>query len=117
MKYEKEEWDGWGYEYKSQTAVMGLPLLHISFKYDANKMPVAAKGIVSIGQFGIGIINISQFGIGVVSVSQFAIAGYGVAQIGLAYGLVAQIGVYLGQGYGQFVTSLVEFISAVQNFF
>ena len=48
----------------------------ISLKYRSNLMPVPAKGIISIGQFGIGIINISQFGVGLISISQFTIALY-----------------------------------------
>jgi hypothetical protein len=58
---------------------MGLPLLHISFKYRPNKIPVPAKGIIAIGQFGIGIINISQFGVGIISIGQFTIAAYALA--------------------------------------
>ena len=50
----KEKRDGWGFEYKSKTIIMGLPLLHISFKYGPNKIPVPAKGIIAItlGQKG-----------------------------------------------------------------
>ena len=99
----RENWDGWGIEYKSETEIIGLPLLHISFKFSPNFMPVPAKGIISIGQFGIGVINISQFGIGVFSLSQFTVAGYAVAQFGIAYSLIAQIGLYIDQGYGQIV--------------
>lgn len=85
---------------------MGLPLLHISFKYKTNFTPVPAKGIISIGQFGIGIINISQFGIGVFSLSQFTIGVFAIAQFGIAYSLIAQFGLYIHQGYGQIVMSL-----------
>jgi hypothetical protein len=106
----KEKWDGWGFEYKSKTTLMGLPLLHISFKYRPNKMPVPAKGIISIGQFGIGIINISQFGIGTISVSQFTIAGYALAQFAIAYSLIAQIGFYINEGYGQLVWNINDLI-------
>jgi hypothetical protein len=38
----KEQWDGWGYEYKSNLSFFGLPLLHISFKYRPNRRPVVA---------------------------------------------------------------------------
>ena len=62
----RERWDGYGFEYKSQSTFLGLPLLHISFKYRPNRMPVVAKGVIAVGQFGVGIINI-QFGIGVIS--------------------------------------------------
>jgi hypothetical protein len=106
----KEKWDGWGIEYKSKTLLMGLPLLHISFKYRPNKMPVPAKGIISIGQFGIGIINISQFGIGIISISQFTIAVYALAQFAIAYSLIAQIGLYVNQGHGQLVWNIIELI-------
>lgn len=106
----REKWDGWGFEYKSKTNIMGLPLLHISFKYRPNKRPVPAKGIISIGQFGIGIINISQFGAGIISVSQFTIAVYALAQFAAAYSLIAQIGVYIHQGYGQLVWNVFELI-------
>jgi hypothetical protein len=106
----REKWNGWGFEYKSKTGIMGLPLLHISFKYRPNKMPVPAKGIISIGQFGIGLFNISQFGVGIISVSQFTIAFYALAQFAIAYSLIAQIGVYIHQGYGQLVWNVFELI-------
>jgi hypothetical protein len=58
----RDKWDGWGFEYKSKTTTMGSPLLHISFKFRPNRVPVPAKGIIAIGPFGCGIIYISQFG-------------------------------------------------------
>ena len=122
-----EKWDGWGFEYKSRTTLFGLPLIHISFKYRPNQigagggggtpnfpylrwLPVPAKGIISIGQFGIGVINISQFGIGFVSISQFTVAVYAVAQIAVAYSLIAQIGLYIDKGYGQIVRCIPDLI-------
>ena len=101
-----EQWNGWGFEYKSEATILGLPFLHVSFKYRPNFMPVPAKGIISIGQFGAGIINISQFGIGVFSISQFTVAVFSVAQFGIAHSLIAQFGFYLSQGYGQVVKSI-----------
>jgi len=92
---------------------MGLPLVHISFKYRPNRMPVPAKGIIAIGQFGMGVINISQFGIGIISVSQFTVAVYALAQFGVAYSLIAQIGLYLHRGYGQLVWNVLELIKKV----
>lgn len=102
----RPEWNGWGYEYKSKARLFGLPLLHVSFKYRPNRVPVVAVGVVSIGQFGAGIINISQFGIGVISLSQFTIGVYAVAQFAVAYACVAQFGIYVDKGVGQFVRSL-----------
>ena len=107
----KEKWDGWGFEYKSEASLLGMPLLHISFKYRPNRVPVPAKGVFAIGQFACGIFTLSQFGVGVVSVSQFTIAGYALAQIGFAYSLIAQLGVYIDQGRGQIVRSLSEILA------
>ena len=59
----KPKWDGWGYEYKSEATLFGLPLVHVSFKYRPNRAPVVARGIVAIGQFGCGVITIAQFGV------------------------------------------------------
>jgi hypothetical protein len=106
----KETWDGWGYEYKSHMSFLGLPLLHISFKYRSNRRPVVAKGIIAIGQFAYGIVTISQFGIGFFSVSQFTIAAYALAQFGLAYSLIAQIGLYINEGHGQLVKSVMDIL-------
>ena len=104
----KEKWDGWGFEYKSQATLFGLPLVHVSFKYRPNRAPVVAKGIIAIGQFACGIVTISQFGIGVFSVSQFTVAGFALAQFAAAYSLVAQFGLYVHEGRGQIVKSLTE---------
>jgi hypothetical protein len=104
----KEKWDGWGFEYKSKAAILGLPLLHISFKYRPNRVPVPANGVIAIGQFACGIITISQFGIGVVSISQFTVAVYALAQFAFAYSLIAQLGIYIHEGHGQLVKRLGE---------
>lgn len=107
----RAEWDGWGFEYKSRLRVLGLPFLHISFKYRPNRVPVVAKGFIAIGQFGVGVFNISQFGVGVFSLSQFTVAGYAVAQFALAWSCIAQIGVYVDRGYGQVVYRLSELLA------
>ena len=106
----KDQWDGWGFEYKSQTTLMGLPLVHISFKYRPDRRPVPAKGIIAIGQFGMGIVTIAQFGIGLFGICQFAIAGYALAQFAFAWSLIAQIGLYLHKGAGQVVFKLSELL-------
>jgi len=106
----REKWDGWGFEYKSEAALFGLPLVHISFKYRRNRVPVVARGIIAVGQFACGVITISQFGIGIISISQFTIAAYALAQFAAAYSLIAQIGVYIHEGHGQLVKSVTEII-------
>ncbi len=109
----RDKWDGWGYEYKSEARILGMPLLHISFKYRPNHVPVPARGFISIGQFGAGIINISQFGVGVFSLSQFTVAGFAVCQLGAAYSLIAQVGLYWEKGYGQIVINLGNVLSKI----
>ncbi len=104
----RARWDGYGFEYKSRATLAGIPLLHISFKYKPNRVPVVARGIVAIGQFAVGGLTLSQFGIGIVSVSQFTVAGLALAQFGAAYSLVAQFGLYVHQGRGQFVRNLAQ---------
>ncbi|MET0064871.1 MAG: zinc ribbon domain-containing protein [Candidatus Thiodiazotropha sp.] len=105
-------WNGWGYEFKSKATLLGLPLLHVSFKYRPNRAPVVAKGVIAIGQFGVGIINLSQFGIGLFSLSQFTISGFAIAQFTIAYSCIAQFGLYVDQGVGQFVHSLTHLLGA-----
>lgn len=102
----RPQWSGWGFEYRSAATLFGLPLVHISFKYGANRMPVVARGVLAIGQFACGIVTISQFGIGVFSVSQFTLAGFAIAQFAVAYSLIAQFGLYVGQGRGLLVTPI-----------
>ena len=107
----KEKWDGYGFEYKSEASFLGWPLVHISFKYRPNRMPVPAKGIIAIGQFAIGVINVSQFGIGVFCLGQFAIGAYVLAQFALAYSCIAQIGLFFESGTGQFVRKIGEVLA------
>jgi hypothetical protein len=109
----REKWDGWGFEYKSEATILGLPFLHICFKYRPNRRPVPAKGFIAIGQFAFGVITISQFGIGLFSVSQFTIAGYALAQMAIAYSLVAQFGIFLHQGRGQLVWNLSDLLRRI----
>ena len=99
-----------GYEYKSTITVLGLPLIHISFKYRSNRTPVVARGVIAIGQFACGLVTISQFGIGLISISQFTIAGLALAQFAAAYSLIAQIGLYIHEGHGQLVLKLADLL-------
>ena len=104
----RESWDGWGFEYKSKTTILGYPLVHVSFKYRPNRVPVPAFGVIAVGQFACGILTLSQFGIGVVSIGQFTVATFALAQFAFAYSLVAQFGLYIHAGHGQVVRSLAE---------
>jgi len=107
----REKWDGYGFEYKSEATFLGLPLLHVSFKYRPNRVPVVARGVIAIGQFAAGIITISQFSIGVISLSQFTIAGYALAQFAAAYACIAQFALYVDRGAGQITLKLADLLA------
>jgi hypothetical protein len=102
----RDKWDGWGFEYKTRTRILGMPFIHISFKFRPDYVPVPARGFIAIGQFATGVFTLAQFSIGVFSIGQFVIAGYALAQFAFAYSLVAQIGIYVNKGYGQIVKGL-----------
>lgn len=103
----KPDWDGYGFEYKSKAELLGLPLIHVSFKYRANFTPVVARGWLAAGQFSCGFVNLSQFGLGPFCLSQFAIAGAAVSQICAAVVAVCQIGLVY-DGWGQVLLKLVD---------
>ena len=109
----KAKWDGWGFEYKSEARIGGLPLLHVAFKFRPNRVPVPAIGVIAIGQFACGIVTVSQFGVGLVSIGQFTLAGFALAQFAVAYSLIAQLGLYFHEGRGQAVKNLMEWIQTL----
>lgn len=109
----REKWDGRGFEYKSQATLLGWPLVHVSFKYRPNRMPVPARGIIAVGQFAVGVVNVSQFGIGVFSLSQFTLSVFALAQFAIGYSLVAQFGLYFGEGHGQVVRNIFDLLGRV----
>ena len=53
----------WGYEWRTDAELLGLPIIHVAFGRKNGKLRVA-KGIVAIGQFAFGMITIAQFGVG-----------------------------------------------------
>jgi hypothetical protein len=105
------KWDGWGFEYRSRAELLGLPLVHVAFKYRPHRLPVVARGWLAVGQFACGVVTISQFGLGLVAVGQVAVGAWVLAQLGLAWRLVAQLGVYLDTGRGQLVWKLGQLLS------
>ena len=94
----------WGFEWKSETTMFGLPLVHIAFGWDLRTgRLMVAKGIIAIGQFGIGLITIAQFGIGIIfGLGQFMFGTFIIAQFAL--GLLFALGQFAFGTYaiGQF---------------
>ncbi len=102
----KANWDGYGFEYKSQFEVLGLPFIHVSFKYNRNRIPVVARGVIAIGQFAAGIISVGQFAAGMITIAQFGIGIISVSQLTVALYALAQVGLCVFGGYGQVVKVL-----------
>lgn len=88
----------WGYEWKSQTAIFGIPLIHLAIGWNqkTGKLMVA-KGIIAIGQFGIGLITIAQFGIGFL---------FGIGQVVSGMVCLGQVALAFYFGAGQIATGL-----------
>lgn len=98
--------DLWGFDWKTKTAVMGIPLVCVSFGRDHNGKRRIAKGLIAVGNYAIGGIALGQFALGVISIGQFA---FGLAAAGqLALAIVA--------GFGQFalgVFAVGQFVAGV----
>jgi len=89
----------WGYEWKSQTELFGLPLIHIAIGRNrkTGKLLVA-KGIIAIGQFAFGLVTIAQFGIGLL---------FGLGQFMLGFIALGQFAIGAYFGLGQFATGVI----------
>jgi len=78
------------YEYKSETILFGLPLVHIKFnRYGSSKISVA-KGIIAIGNVSVGALSI-----GGVAVGGLCLGGVSLGLVslgGLALGLLLALG-------------------------
>src|SRR6266545_4390571 len=60
---------GWGYEYKSETELFGLPLIHIAQGIDPTTgRPRVAKGIIAIGNIAIGVLALGGVSLGGITV-------------------------------------------------
>jgi hypothetical protein len=84
----------WGYEWRSQAELFGLPLIHVAYGYDSKTgLPRVAKGIIAIGNIALGV-----FALGGLAAGGFAIGGLGLGLFvlgGIAVGGVALGGMAL----------------------
>ena len=84
---------GWpfGYEYRSEASLFGLPLVHIASGFNpATRRPRIAKGIIAIGNVAVGGLAIGGLSFGVVSFGGFALGL--IALGGAAVGLLLALG-------------------------
>jgi hypothetical protein len=95
-------WPGyWGYEYRSDAAFLGLPLVHIAQGFDpATGRPRVARGVIAIGNiaiggFALGGVSAGLFAIGGIAAGGLTLAGISVAYAafgGMALGIYAAVG-------------------------
>jgi hypothetical protein len=105
----RQAWRGWGYEYKSEQKLFGLPLVHIAFGRDTNGKLRVAKGFIAIGQFAIGGITIAQFGVGYIfGLGQFVLAPIALGQFAAGLFAAGQFGFGLLMGAGLIATGLLK---------
>lgn len=85
----------WGYEYKSQTEILGLPLIHIAGGLNPRTgLPRVAKGIIAVGNFAVGLVAIGGIALG-----GFTFAGIGLGIFvlaGIALGIFVFGGIAVG---------------------
>ena len=96
-----------GYEYRSQKELFGLPLVHVVLGYGINSMtgkPRVAKGIIAIGHIALGGIAIGGLSLGVISFGGLAlgIAAVGGAAVGLLLALGGMAIGFIAIGGGAF---------------
>ena len=97
-----------GREWKSDTTIWGIPLVHVAYGRDENGKLRVAKGIIAIGQFAIGGITIAQFGIGFLfGFGQFVLAPLAIGQFAFALAAIGQFAITWLFGLGQFATGYV----------
>ena len=82
-----------GYEWRTESCLFGLPLVHVAWGRDKDGRRLVAKGIIGIGQYALGVICISQFGFGGLCISQFGIGLLAVAQFSIALASISQFAV------------------------
>ncbi|MGD2155847.1 MAG: zinc ribbon domain-containing protein [Anaerolineales bacterium] len=83
----------WGFEYRSQAELFGIPLVHIVSGIDPRTgLPRLAKGILAIGNFAIGLVAIGGFALGGITIAGIGLGLFilgGIALGGVAIGGIA----------------------------
>lgn len=85
----------WNYEYKSETELFGIPLIHIAQGVDPQTgAPRVARGIIAIGNIAVGVFALGGLALGGITIGG---ASVGVLALGgLALGGVTLGGVSIG---------------------
>ena len=83
------------FEYRSKQEINGWPLIHINLgTHPETGRPLAAKGVVAIGNIAFGIVSIGAVAFGVVTLAGI---GLGIVSLaGIAFGIAALGAIALG---------------------
>ena len=77
-----------GYEYRSQTEFLGIPLVHITRGLNPRTgAPQVARGIIAIGDISIGVFSLGGISLGVFSLGGISLGGLALG--GLSVGVIA----------------------------
>lgn len=99
---------GYFAEYRSNTLIFGLPLLH----YTRGRCPetgkrVVAKGFFAVGRMAIGVFAFGQASAGIVAIGQASIGLlFCLAQAGAGFAAIGQLALGLYFGAGQLATGM-----------
>ena len=105
-----------GFEYRSETEVLGWPLVHITKGNDPKTGDrLVSKGVIAIGEVAIGVLALGGFAFGGLAVGGMAVGL--IAFGGLAIGVLAAGGIALGglAAVGGVAYSLVYAIGALAH--
>src|SRR4030042_1719745 len=58
-----------GYEYKSKTTILGLPLIHIAQGFTPEGRYRVAKGFIAIGNVAVGVLAIGGAAVGIIALA------------------------------------------------
>ena len=74
-----------GYEYKSKSRFLGLPLVHVATGWDpATRQRRIAKGVVAVGDIALGVVAVGGLAIGGIAVGGAALGGVALGGAALA---------------------------------
>jgi hypothetical protein len=81
----------WGYEYRTEAELFGLPLIHVAQGIDPKTgKPRVARGIIAIGNIAIGALSLGSVALGGLT---FGAVSLGVVSIGgVCFGVLIALG-------------------------
>jgi hypothetical protein len=82
----RAEWNGEGFEYRSERTLGGWPLVHVAFGIGRDGRVRTARGVIAIGQRAVGGVAIGILALGVISMGVVCggVVSLGVVAVALA---------------------------------